>query len=186
MSLDPSLLFETLGADMPEPDENIIERLRFDDALEIPIELTDLDLWSNYINDDLYHLDKKIREYFKKTRYARENKKGKKEFRTTANAMFLWIYGRTPTQKDSYTCRMIHMLLKYYCTSYTGKNVFAGKRVPHVYKFSKYATKNKRPYSLRLRLEEAKNVRGVWRANPTFEKGPESRRKDRDAIKDED
>lgn len=174
--LDSSELLEFLGGEESEPDQDIISRLRFDDALNIPIELTDLDLWENYINEDLYILDKKIREFFKKTRTKREKKGG---FRTTAAAMFVWIYGRKATQKDSYVCRMIHILLKYYCTEYTGKSSFCGKRVPHVYKFSKYATRNKRPYSLRLRLEEAKDGSAVWRANPSKDKRYSARRQNK-------
>lgn len=185
MALDSSELFEFLGGTESEPDQDIITRLRFDDALDIPVELTDIEMWSNYINDDLYYLDKKIREYFKVTRMKRE-KKGNKMFRTTSSAMFAWIYGRKATPKDSYVCRMIHMLLRYYCTEYTGKNSFQGVKVPHVYKFSKYATKNKRPYSLRLRLEEAKSNSAVWRANPTKNKRFKRRPTDRDDGTQED
>lgn len=185
MALDSSELFEFLGGTEVEPDQDIITRLRFDDALDIPVELTDLDLWTNYINEDLYYLDKKIREYFKTTRVKREAK-GKKMFRTTSQAMFAWIYGRKATPSDSYVCRMIHMLLRYYCTEYTGKNSFQGVKVPHVYKFSKYATKNKRPYSLKLRLEEAKEGSAIWRANPTKDKRFKRRPADRDDGSQED
>ena len=67
--LDTSELFDAIGGNRQDtPDEDIITRLRFDEALDVPIELTDLDMWSNYINEDLYVMDKKIREFLKKTR----------------------------------------------------------------------------------------------------------------------
>lgn len=168
-------LFEILGGEEQEPDQDIINRLRFDDALDIPIQLTDIELWKNFVNNDLYEMDKKLRSFFKKTRMKRERDGG---YKTTAAAMFLWIYGRKATSTDSHACRLLHMLLRYYCTEYTGQNTFNGKRVPHVYKFSRYATKNKRPYSLRLRLEEAENEANVWRANPTRDKRTNRRRQD--------
>lgn len=169
--LDSSELLTALGGEPEELDQDIIERFRFDDSLQVPIELTDLELWSNYVNDDLYVMDKKIREFFSKTRYKREAKGG---YKTTASMMFAWIYGRQPESSDGYACRMIHMLLKYYCTSYTGQTTFGGKAVPRVYKFSKYATKNKRPYSLRLRLEEAKDGANPWRRSPSANKDKRS------------
>lgn len=39
--LDTSKLMEAVGGE-PAPDEDIIDRLRFDDSLQVPIELTDL------------------------------------------------------------------------------------------------------------------------------------------------
>ena len=136
--------------------EDIVGRLRFDDALEIPIELTDEDMWSNYINDDLYAMDKAVRTYLKKMRYVQERNKG---FRTAVPLVFTYLFGRKATPKDSAACRMLHMLLRYYCTSYTGKSTIGGQEFKVVYKFNRYAAKNKRPYSLRLRIEEA-NERG--------------------------
>lgn len=169
--LDSTELFDAIGGGKygNTPDETILERFRFDDSLDVPIELTDLDLWANYVNDDLYLMDKKIREFFSKTRWKRERKGG---YKTTASIMFAWIYGRQPTPSDGAACRMIHMLLKYYCTSYTNRTTHMGKVVPRVYKFSRYSTKNKRPYSLRLRLEEAKDGQNPWRRSPSVNKGP--------------
>lgn len=159
--LDTSKLFEAVGGDrVDQPDENIIDKLRFDDALNVPVELTDADLWINYINEDLYIMDKKVREFFSKTRYQRE-KKG--HFKTTASLVFAWIYGRQPEAGDGAACRMLHELLKYYCTSYIGPTTYMGKKVSRVYEFSKYATTKKRPYSLKLRLEESKDGKNVWR-----------------------
>lgn len=161
--LDSSELFAAIGGEQPEPDQNILERFRIDESLQVPVELTDLDLWANYVNEDLYIMDKKIREFFRKIRWKQETKGG---YKTTAPVMFAWIYGKQPEAQDGYACRMIHELLKYYCTSFTGQTTYKGKKVNRVYKFSKYATKNKRPYSLKLRWEEAKDGQNPWRKSP--------------------
>lgn len=158
--LDTSALFEVVGKEPPQPDREIIDRLRFDDSLNVPIELTDLDMWANYVNEDLYVMDKKMREFFKKIRYKRESKGG---YRTTASVIFAWIFGRKPEPSDAAVCRMLHELLRYYCTSYTGRTSYKGKKVDRVYEFSKYATEKKRPYSLKLRLEEANEGQNPWR-----------------------
>lgn len=159
--LDTSELYKAVGGDrQPEPDKDIIERFRLDDSLNVPIELTDLDMWANYINDDLYVMDVKLREFLKKTRYTRMKKGG---FKTTASVVFAWIYGRQPEASDGAACRVLHELLKYYCTEYTGPTTFQGKKVSRVYIFSKYATQNRRPYSLRLRLEESDAGTNPWR-----------------------
>ena len=163
--LDTSLLMDAVGATSygnKQPDQDIIQRFRREDMLDIPIELTDLDLWVNYTNDDLYIMDKKIREFFKKTRYQREKKGG---YKTTASVVFAWIYGRKPEPADGAACRTINELLKYYCTSYNGPTTYKGKKVPRVYEFSKYATTSKRPYSLRLRLEEIDEGKDPFRAS---------------------
>ena len=75
----------------PSPDQDIVDRLRFDDSLEVPWQLTDVDLWNNYCDDRIYELDKRIRAYLKGTRYTRE-KKGK--FKTAAPLVFLHLFGR--------------------------------------------------------------------------------------------
>ena len=162
--LDTSALFDAVGGNKQEKDEkNIIERFRFDDSLNVPIELTDADLWANYINEDLYEMDKKIREFQKKTTYQRRSKGG---YKTTASLVFAWIYGRTPEPEDGAACRMVHEILKYYCTSYTGATTHMGKKVTRVYKFSKYAFDKRRPYSLKLRLEEMDAGKNPWRKSP--------------------
>lgn len=177
--LDTGELFDAIGGNrQKQPDEDIITRLRFDDSLEVPIELTDLEMWSNYINDDLYVMDSKVREFLKRTRYKREKDGG---YKTTASVIFAWIYGRKPTSSDGAACRMLHELLRYYCTSYSGPTTFNGKKVAIVYRFSRYATTNRRPYSLRLRLEEAKDGQNPWRrsAGDHDKKVVGRRRKDR-------
>lgn len=146
--------FNDLAGVSPEPDQSIVERLRFDDALEIPHQLTDVDLWLNYCNDDLYEMDKKVREYIAKTRWRRQTKGAMK---TAVPLVFMFIAGRKMTPADSAVSKLLHKLLRYYCTSYTGASTIDGQRFTHVYHFSKYACRSKRPMSLRLRLEEAKN-----------------------------
>ena len=177
--LDTSKLFDAIGGEHDDK-ENVVDRLRFDDALNVPIELTDADLWANYINEDLYEMDKKIREFLKKTRYTRQ-KKG--IYRTTASLVFSGIFGRQPTPEDSPVCRMVNEILKYYCTSYTGQTTFHGKPVTRVYRFSRFSANSKRPYSLRLRLEEAKGNGGsVFRKGPgsDVDKRTHGRRADRE------
>lgn len=165
--MDTSELMASVGgiSEDVEPDEDIIARFRNEESIEAPIELTDLDIWANYTNENLYVMDKKLREFFKKTRYKRQSKGG---YRTTASAVFLWIFGRPSEPKDGYVFRLLHELLKYYCTSYTGATTYKGKAVNRVYRFSKYAVSSKRPYSLRLRMEEAKDgkSRTVFRQGP--------------------
>lgn len=189
--LDISALDGALNV-KPQEKDDIVQRLRFDDALSVPIELTDEDMWSNYVNDDLYAMDVAVRSYIKKMRYVQERNKG---FRTAVPLVFTYIFGRKPTSKDSAACRMLHMLLRYYCTDYTGKSTIGGQEFNVVYKFNRYAGKNKRPYSLRLRIEEA-NERGEGKPFVPYgtnrKKGPmgrrqdEPRREDRGDVGDDD
>jgi hypothetical protein len=144
--------FKDLAKPAGEPEQSIVERLRFDSDLEIPHQLTDVDLWLNYCNDDLYYLDKAVREIIKKTRWTRQTK-GK--MKTAVPLVFMQIAGRRPEAKDSRTCMMLHRILRYYCTSYTGISKIDGVRFSKVYHFSKYACRSKRALSLRLRLEES-------------------------------
>lgn len=134
-----------------EPDQDIVDRLRFDDALDVPWQLTDVDLWNNYCDDRIYELDKRIRAFLKGTRYTRETK-GK--FKTATPLVFLHLFGRRAEASDSQVCVDIHKILNYYCTSWAGPTAIKGQRYTKVYYFSKYSVLRKRPYSLRLRLEE--------------------------------
>lgn len=179
--LDTSELMAAISREDQRRDafvDDVVERLRDADALDIPIEFTDLDVWSNYMNEDMYELDIKVREFLKKTRYKRQAKDG---YRTTASAVFAWIYGRQPEAGDGAVCRLLHELLKYYCTSYTGKTTFHGKPVNRVYRFSKFATNSKRPYSLRLRMEEMGDNADIFREGPNskVDKRAHSRRANR-------
>ncbi len=168
--LDTSELTRAISNDRQrrQPDEDVIERFRGDESLEIPIELTDLDVWANYMSDDIYEMDVKVREFLKRTRYQRQAKGG---YRTTCPMVFAWIFGHQPGPRDGAACRLIHTLLKYYCTSYTGQTTMNGKPVSRVYRFNKYASNSKRPYSLRLRLEEAKG----GSTDAVFKNGPGSK-----------
>ena len=168
--LDPSELMAAISKEYQRGDPDVdpvVDRLRDEISIDVPIEFTDLDVWSNYMDDELYEIDKKVREFLKKTRYKRQSKGG---YRTTVQVVFAWIFGRQPTHEDGSMCRLLHKLLKYYCTSYTGITTFNGKRVNRVYRFTKYATNSKRPYSLRLRIEEAKG-----NGNAIFRDGPDSK-----------
>lgn len=152
---------------------NIVDRLRNDDAVNVPIELTDMEIWSNYVNEDLYEMDVKVREFLKKTRYQRQAKGG---YRTTVPAVFSWIYGRQPGPSDGSACRLLHELLRYYCSSYTGRSTYRGKPVNRVYRFTKYASNSKRPYSLRLRMEESDGSSAVFRRGPNSDADKRSHR----------
>lgn len=147
--------FNALADVDDSPDSSIIERLRFDDALEIPYQLTDVDLWLNYCNDDLYHLDKAVRNLINKSRYTRLTKG---QMKTAVPLVFMQIFGRKTKPSDSRVCMMLHRLLRYYCTKYTGTSKIDGVRFSNVYYFSKYAMRSKRPMSLRLRLEESEDA----------------------------
>lgn len=159
--LDTSALFDAVGGERQEQ-ESIIDRLRFDDALNVPIELTDADMWTNYVNEDLYEMDRKVREFLKRTTHRRR----KEGYKTTASLVFAWIYGRQPKAEDGAACRMLHELLKYYCTEYTGPTTYQGRKVGRVYIFSKYSFEHRRPYSLKLRLEESNDRQNPWRQSP--------------------
>lgn len=161
MALDISEFFDD-AVGYEAVDQDVVERLRFDDRLEIPHQLTDADIWDNYTNKDLYAIDKEVRAWLKKTRHRRRS--SEKGIKTTAALTFAYIFGRQPTPQDAYACKMIHRVLMYYCTSYTGKTSINGKKVNRVYKFSQYSGVSKRPMSLRLRLEEMDDYKeSVWR-----------------------
>lgn len=158
----------------PEYDESIVERLRFDDALDVPHQLTDVDVWLNYCNDDLYNLDKAVRIVINKTRWSR---KTKGYMKTAVPLMFMQIFGRRAEDRDSHVCKMMHRILEYYCTSFTGTTKIAGQRFNRVYYFSKYACRSKRPMSLRLRLEESNGSDNSFREyNAGEDKRKQSRR----------
>ena len=177
--LDSSELLEAVGGGVSSVDGDIVDALRSEDAIDVPIEFTDMEVWMNYTNDDLYAMDKKIRDFLHKTRYARSVEKNKKGCRTTASIVFAYIYGRQPSPADGSACKIINKLLEYYCTDYTGPTTFMGKPVRRVYRFSKYSALKRRPYSLRLRLEEA-NDAGKTNAN-IFKPGPGAY-KDKQAV----
>jgi hypothetical protein len=173
MALDFDALNEVAQVET-EPDQTIIERLRFDDALDVPHQLTDVDVWLNYCNDDLYHMDKAIRAYINKSRWTRLTK-GK--MKTAVPLLFLQLFGRKPDAHDSQVCQMMHRILTYYCTSYTGITKINGVRFNRVYYFSKYAMRSKRPMSLRLRLEESNGSEHSFREyKPGADKQAEPRR----------
>lgn len=177
--LDLSELTDAVSVESQRSDPfmyDMIDRIR---ECDVPIEMTDLDVWSNYLNEQLYFMDKKVREFLKRTRYKRMVKDG---YKTTSSIVFAWIYGRQPTPADGATCRMLNTLLKYYCTSYGGRTTFNGKPVYRVYHFSKFACNEKRPYSLKLRMEEANGTSNVFRAGPNHNvsKRTHGRRTDRE------
>lgn len=157
--------------DIGETDKAVVDELRFDDALEIPRQMADVDVWNNYCNQRIYELDKMVRKYLQETRYKREKQHGMK---TACPLLFAVLFGRKPGKSDTQVCRDLHILLRYYCTRHTGKSAIAGKRVVVVYHFSPYACRNKRPYSLRLRLEERNDERAFRTYRSEEYKGPKT------------
>lgn len=141
-------------ADVGEPDLPLMERMRFDDSLEIPWQMTDLDVWYNYCDEDLYQLDKLVLGLLRRTEWKRRTKG---EMKMAVPQMFAILFGRMPTAKDGTVCRTMHQLLDYYCTRKTGSTTVKGKRVTRVYYFSRYSVNKRKPYSIRLRLEENNN-----------------------------
>lgn len=163
--------------EIPDDDEpNIIERLRFDDSLDIPHQLTDVDLWLNYCNDDLYHLDKAVRKLIARSRWTRLTRG---RMKTAVPLVFMQIFGRKAGPQDSKVCRMLHRLMEYYCTSYTGTSKIDRVRFDRVYYFSKYACRSKRPMSLRLRLEESDGAASSFRE---YKLGEDKRSKSRPGV----
>lgn len=144
-----------------------MDRFRNEDQFEVPVQLTDIDQWINYTDDDLYFMDKRIRAFLKSIRYRKQVKGG---YQTTAPLVFQYIYGRKPGPGDGSLFKMLHPLLVYYCTNYKGPTTYKGRKVSRVYTFSKYAAINKRAYSLRLRMEESKEGADVFREGPDSKK----------------
>lgn len=126
---------------------------------QIPAHWTDLELWENYSDERLYELDKAVRQYIQSMRTHSKNRKG---YKTSADLVFAWIFGRPCEPKDGATTRTIHKLLNYYCTKVTGQSNMRGKKVTKVYHFSTYGGVHKRPMSVRLRMEEEYRKNGRY------------------------
>lgn len=177
MSLDVSELIVAVGGELPEPDTTKIEQLRMAKELEIPKQLTNVELWANFCNDELYEMDKLFRKFLLETQWSREKNGGQK---VTASLVFAYLFGRKPGPSDGSVCRLLHKVMMYYCTSYKGRTTFQGQKVERLYIFSKYTAKNanemKRPISLRLRLEE----RDKYGPNRLWAKGPDAYRDKRE------
>lgn len=161
MALDLEGFNELNDINTSETPEDIVQRLRFDESLDIPFHLADADVWSNYCNEELYQLDILVREFLKKTSWKRMRKgqqnakKKKKAQKFVVPILFETFFGRKPEPKDASVCKKLHQLMMHYCTTYTGETKIAGKKYARAYYFSYYGAKpsQKQPYSLRLRME---------------------------------
>lgn len=154
MPLDISGINDAFGLSEDPEHEAFVDKI-YDDALEFPFQLTDIDAWKNYTDDELYAVEKKFRVYLKETRSQRVQGKNK----TALHLIFAYIYGRKPTPEDTRQNKTIKRVLEHYSTKVTGRSEIHGKPVAHVY----YLTKNthlKKPLSLRLQLEESGGVIG--------------------------
>ena len=137
-----------------------LDKLRDEDGF-LPLGLTEVEAWENYTDDKLYEMDKLIRKWLRKT-WCHRKSRGK--MRTAVPLLFAYLYGRPPEPKDSQTCVMMHRILKYYCTRYTkSKSTIDYKEFTRVYWFSQYSNWNRRPYSLRLRIEEMEDGKDPFR-----------------------
>ena len=164
--------FNQLAGVEEDPDQSFLDGLRYDDALDIPHQLTDIDMWNNYCDDRLYLLDKEVREFVTSTKYTRQTKG---HMKTAVPLVFAFIFGRSPQPEDSQVCVMLHRLLEYYCTRYTGSTKLGNKRVSRAYYFSRYAMNSKRPMSIRLRLEEKNDQWSLREYGTNQVKGPKPR-----------
>lgn len=148
---EEELWAEVDGDKLNDGRQSIIDEIRKNDLKEFPAAMTDADVWANYVNMDLYEMDVLVREWLAKTRWKREYRGG---MRTTASLVFTEIFGHKPTGHDTGKCRILTKLLKYYAVRYNGPTTYQGKKVSMVYEFSKYGGVKRRPYSLKLRLEQ--------------------------------
>jgi len=150
--------FEGLPQPKDAPNERLIERLRFDDAMEIPPQLADRDVWANYMNQDLYDMDNAVRDWLRTS--ASKRKRTKQPIKTAAPLVFLAIFGRAPIPSDGYAFGMLHRVLSYYATGQTGSTKLQGVRFNKTYKFGPGVMqpgRERRPLSIKLRMEEHNN-----------------------------
>lgn len=112
--------------------------------------ITDLKVWDNYTDDELYELDKAVRKWIKQTD-VKKIYKGK--IRTTAQLVFLWIFGRQPDQyKDTRIIKKLNTLLRYYSQKEIHQTKLDHRNARNVYEFGMNGG-HKMAYSIRLRLE---------------------------------
>lgn len=156
MALDfTELTIETLEK-QTERDEYVTHHNRVQELLdanpgfEMPAQLTDAELWENYCDEELYLLEKKLREYFKAMAHRSKTKGG---YRTSCGLVFNWMFGRPAQPEDGAICRKLNRLLNFYAQKVTGRTTIQGKEVPKCYHISKYGTFARRPLSVKLRLE---------------------------------
>lgn len=117
----------------------------------MPWQLTKMEIWASYTDELLYELEKKVREFIKRTTAGRKYHNGQT---IVVSQLFQYIYGRKAEPKDSKINRKLHEIMRYYAMKRTGPTTWRGKRVDSgVYKMSPSAGKRV-PYSIRLRMEQ--------------------------------
>ncbi len=148
------------------PTNRVQKMLEESPGVELPADLTDLELWENYCDEELYLLEKKLREYFK-AMMSRSVAKG--GYRTSCQLVFVWMFGHKPDPKtDGPICKKLNRLLNFYAYEVTGNSQIAGKKFPKTYKISKYGTFGRRPLSVKLRMELNNIERGTESNARTF------------------
>lgn len=171
MALDFSELTIEKLAEQTERDDYVTHNNRVQALLdehpgfEMPVGLTDAELWENYCDEELYLLEKKLREYFKAQQSRAKNKNG---YRTSAPLVFMWMFGRQPTQKDRGITTKLNRLLNFYAAKVTGKTTINGKNVEKTYHISKYGTFKRRALSVKLRIEDCEANDGRTHNRTTF------------------
>lgn len=111
--------------------------------------------WANYCDDDLYMLEKLLRKWFAACRESSRWMKTYKNRRYTMGMVVERIFGRKwDSSIDCRYSKKLKLLLQYYSTSVKPSGVIAGKKTNHPVYVIGTKRIDKRPYSLRLRIEE--------------------------------
>ena len=161
--------FDTLDHTKKEEESKVIARLK-DADFQFPHAMANATTWERYVNDDLYYLDKAIREILLKTRHARIEQGGMK---TNSRLMFITIFGEEPknNREDNNTLKLINRILSHYAKRKTNVTKVQGKRLRSVFHFTPGQFKDRRPgytplpISLKLRMEEQERAEQYKREN---------------------
>lgn len=148
--VDQKVIERAMESDDWIEETNAVQELLDQEIPTLPPQMSDFTVWDNYIDEELYVLEKKLREYFESMRqYAKKNQ----GYQTTAPMVFNIIFGRPPQPEDRGICVKLNRLLNYYSYKITGKQKVGGKWADKVYWIRKYGTEKRRPMSIKLRME---------------------------------
>lgn len=111
--------------------------------------------WANYSDDDLYMLEKLLRKWFAVCKESSRWMKTYKNRKYTMGMVVEHIFGRKwDNAIDGRYSKKLKLLLQYYSTSVKSCGTIAGKKTRHTVYVIGSKRIDKRPYSLRLRIEE--------------------------------
>lgn len=148
-----------LSLDLSDPEE----KLDTEDMLPgwaLPI-LTTPERWENFSNPLVYETDKRIREWIKSMRKHWKNG-GKGSDRRYSRKDLVGILGLQNCIKNAHDDKIVSRIFAYYSTKIQETTSIRGKKVKKAYTISPARLK-KKPYSLKLRLEEL-DGEGCWRS----------------------